>query len=51
VASEMESYLRGFQDSGRGSLTVDHHKQSLEYINQLNGTVSVQPSTSGIGPR
>jgi hypothetical protein len=36
----MDEYLRGFNESGRGSLVIDHHKQSLEFINQLNGNVS-----------
>jgi len=36
VTTEMEEYLRGFQETGRGSLAIDHHKQSLEFINQVN---------------
>ena len=40
VAAEMDEYLRGFTETGRGSLVIDHHKQSLEYITQLNGNVS-----------
>jgi archaellum component FlaD/FlaE len=40
VAAEMDEYLSGFQETGRGSLVIDHHKQSLEFINQLNGNVS-----------
>jgi len=46
VADRMDTYLRGFQDTGRGSLRIDHHKQSLDFINQLNGGGAVQP-TSG----
>ncbi|PSP31314.1 flagella E, partial [Halobacteriales archaeon QH_10_67_22] len=39
VAEDLQSYLRGFDgaDSGEGSLTIDHHTQSLQYISQLDG--------------
>lgn len=37
VAEDLREYLRGFDGRGSGSLTIDHHTQSLEYISQLNG--------------
>jgi len=37
AADELETYLNGFEDTRRGTLMIDHHKQSLEFINQLNG--------------
>ena len=39
VAHDLQSYLRGFEAAGSGSLTIDHHTQSLKYIGQLNGDV------------
>jgi len=37
VAEDLQSYLRGFEGGGDGTLTIDHHTQSLEFIGQLNG--------------
>ncbi|MFB6083634.1 MAG: FlaD/FlaE family flagellar protein [Halorientalis sp.] len=36
VATELRSFLSGFDDDGSGgSLTIDHHTRSLRYISQL----------------
>jgi flagellar protein FlaE len=37
VADDLQEYLRGFDGGGTGTLTIDHHTQSLKYISQLNG--------------
>ena len=37
VADDLQEYLRGFESSTTGTLTIDHHTQSLKYISQLNG--------------
>jgi len=37
VADELQAYLRGFDGDGDGSLTIEHHTQSLRYIGQLSG--------------
>jgi len=37
VADSLQEYLQGFESSGDGTLTIDHHTQSLKYISQLNG--------------
>jgi flagellar protein FlaE len=40
VGEELRSYLAGFDDgagAGDGTLTIDHHTQSLRYISQLSG--------------
>jgi archaellum component FlaD/FlaE len=37
VADDLSAYLQGFDAGGSGSLTIDHHKQSLRYIDQLDG--------------
>ncbi len=37
VAGALQEYLRGFDGGESGTLTVDHHARSLNYIGQLNG--------------
>jgi len=37
VADQLQEYLAGFESAGSGSLTIDHHTQSLKFISQLNG--------------
>jgi flagellar protein FlaE len=37
VADDLQTYLRGFDGGGTGTLTIDHHTKSLKYISQLNG--------------
>ncbi|MEF8822398.1 MAG: FlaD/FlaE family flagellar protein, partial [Halovenus sp.] len=49
AADDLEAYLNGFEDTRRGALMIDHHKQSLEFINQLNGgTVSGLNGVTGV---
>lgn len=40
VPDELARYLRGFDEGGDGSLTIDHHQQSLSYINELTDGVT-----------
>jgi flagellar protein FlaE len=40
VADDLQTYLVEFDDSGSGTLTLDHHTQSLKYIGQLDGDAS-----------
>jgi flagellar protein FlaE len=43
VADDLRSYLAGFETAGSGgTLTIDHHTQSLRYISQLNGDTADQ---------
>jgi archaellum component FlaD/FlaE len=37
VAAGLDAHLGEFDPGGRESLAVEHHKRSLEYIDQLNG--------------
>ncbi|MEF8775315.1 MAG: FlaD/FlaE family flagellar protein [Haloarculaceae archaeon] len=37
VRDDLARYLRGFDEEVEGTLTIDHHQQSLSYITQLNG--------------
>jgi archaellum component FlaD/FlaE len=38
AAAELDSYLDGFDDGEGGSLSVDHHRRSLDYVEELTAT-------------
>jgi archaellum component FlaC len=47
VAAGLDEHLGEFGSGGRGSLAVEHHKQSLAYIDQLNGGDAETQRASG----
>ncbi len=49
VATELEAHLGQFEHGHRGSLSTEHHTQSLAYIDQLRGGEDTQASIFGGG--
>ncbi|WP_436900620.1 flagella accessory protein C [Halovenus halobia] len=49
VATELEAHLGQFEHGHQGSLSTEHHRQSLAYIDQLRGGEDTQASIFGGG--
>ncbi len=51
VREELDAYLAGFDETGDGTLTIEHHTTSLEYIDQLEGGNTIVTAGLGQGGR
>ncbi len=51
VRQELDAYLAGFDETGDGTLTIEHHTTSLEYIDQLEGGNTIVTAGLGQGGR